>query len=290
MHIRLATDKDMKAIWEIWMQDHVIKYMSFEKMAFSEFQPLFHSMAETSQIYVLVEQEAGEEKVIAVRRLEFGKEECSHVVGMYSLGLHKDYLKKGYGHKFYEQLLELIKKNKSIKRVELTQSEGNEAAFHLAEKYGFEVEVIFPNWLLEKLYERYVALILDKEILKDIANADLDFIPSNVIHKYTGNPVPVSYELIRGSSVLKHIGFLSIKLDDSVDLNRAADFMQDLGEELFNQGIKKIEVFTHESKIIKLLEILGYQYRGKKIAALRIGEKYFNEIGADLDLTVERSY
>jgi RimJ/RimL family protein N-acetyltransferase len=283
MLIRRATNNDITAIWGIWMQDHVIKYMSFEKMSLSDFQSLFQHFMETSHVYVVTNSTAdGKGTVIAVFRLMFGENNRTHVVEVCSLGLHKDYLNKRYGYKIHVQVIDLIKQIPHIKRIELTQSEGNKVAFKLIEKFGFEVDAVFPGWLHEKLYERYVALILDKDILDNIANADLDFETCNKIHVYSRHPIPIKYTLIPSSIVLKHIAFLTITLDRSIDLNHAADFMQDLAKQLVQQGFKKIEIFTHEPRIVKLLEMLGYHYRGKKIASLKIGDQYYNEIGVDL--------
>ncbi len=283
MNIRDATDKDMKAIWEIWMQDHVIKYMSFEKMSLSEFESLFRYFKETSQIYVMTKlQNDKAEKIIAVIRLGFGEGNRSHVVGFYSLGLHKDYLNKTYGYRIHEQVIEYVKTMPNVKRIELSQSEGNRVAFRLVEKFGFKLEAIFPGWLHEKLYERYMALIVDNSILSNIANAELIFTPSQNLHVYSGHPVPIEYTITRGPSVIKHIAFLTIVLKSSDDLNHAADFMEDVAKQLAQEGIKKIEVFTHDSRVLTLLAMLGYRYRGRKIASLKIQNKYYDEIGADL--------
>lgn len=283
MLIRRATNNDITAVWEIWMQDHVIKYMSFEKMSLLDFQSLFQHFMETSHVYVVTKLNAnGHETVIAVFRLVFGKNYREHVVEVCSLGLHNSYLNKSYGYKIHVQVIELIKEIPHIKRIELTQSEGNEVAFRLIEKFGFQVEAVFPGWLHQKLYERHVALILDKNILSNVANASLNFETGKKIHVYSSHPRPVKYALTSSPSVLKHIAFLKILLDENADLNQAADFMQDLAKQLAQNGFKKIEVFTHEPHVVKLLESLGYSFRGKKIASLKIGEKYYNEIGADL--------
>jgi len=279
--LRLATSKDMKALWEIWMQPHVLQYMSFEKMSFAKFKLFYKKLSTSSQIYLLVDKIKNKEIIVAVNRLIFEKGNRSHIAGYYSTAVHKDYLGKGYGAKLYDLCFKLIKKKKHIKRIEFTQSEGNMAAFGLAERQGFTVEAIFPGWLYRKdhvLYERFVSRILDKKILNPVHLAFDHIAPSL---KSNNKPLPIKYKIIRGTAVLKHIAFLTIPPQNIKDLNRAADYMRKISLKLYKSDIKKIEIFTHDPVVIKLLQLLGYFYRGEKLASIKIGEAYFNETAAD---------
>ncbi|MBA2656934.1 MAG: GNAT family N-acetyltransferase [Tatlockia sp.] len=169
-YIRKAKPQDYEALWSIWMQAHVIQWMSFSPQSQEEFKATYLRMEKSSTIYVLIDKIDNEEKIVAVRRIKFGKDQYQHCAEYCSMGVDKDFQGKGYG-KFLYQEFEKILREQGIKRIQLTQSGGNEAAFHLADK-NFSEEGIFPDWLERAGYEgkfylieRYIYRLLDEGLI-----------------------------------------------------------------------------------------------------------------------------
>jgi len=122
-HIRKAELRDYEAIWEIWMQDHIIQWMSFPKQTKEEFISDYARMAKTSDIYVLIDKINEEEKVVAVRRIKFGQDQYRHIAEYCSMGVGKEFQGKGYA-KFLYQEFEKIARESGIKRIQLFRNSG----------------------------------------------------------------------------------------------------------------------------------------------------------------------
>lgn len=167
-HIRKAEPRDYDSIRAIWMQDHIIQWMSFPRQIKEEFIAHYARMEKASDIYVVIDKINEEEKVIAVRRIKFGKDQHQHIAEYCSMGVDQEFQGKGYA-KFLYQEFEKIVREAGIKRIHLTQSGGNKAAFHLADK-NFSEEAVFPDWLKRSnneedyyLIEHYIYRFLDEE-------------------------------------------------------------------------------------------------------------------------------
>lgn len=307
--IRKATESDYEAIWEIWMQSHVAQWMSFPPQSKEEFITQYKRLEKASDIYVLVNEE---EKVVGVRRIKFGAGHYKHIAEYCSMGIHKDYQGKGYAKLFYEEF-EKIAKEAGVKRIQLTQSGGNHAAFHLADTYGFSQEALFPDWLKRSknggdyyLIERYVYNIIDDEVAKianeiplltdkyqavfpDLLQEKDDSIfyrrEDNKFFAYFGSKLLFTADLEPDTSVIQHIGFLSIDLNpENYQIDAAAIALREIIQVIMKeQRVKKLELFTPHEEIAKLCQKLGFIIRGEKKASyLEQNEdktEYKNELG-----------
>lgn len=306
-YIRKAGPSDYEAIWAIWMQDHIIQWMSFTKQGKEEFVDRYKHMAATSDIYVLVDKIDDEEKIVGVRRLKFGKGPYQHTAEYCSMGIDKRYQGRGYAHIFYEKFAEIAQK-KNIKRIQLTQSGGNERAFFIADTYSFNEEGIFPDWLMRKenggsfyLIERYIGRIIDKELAEEAAHfpslrfqemvPELNFSESKeiplkrndnqFIYYFKDRPLlTIDYE--PDDSVIKHVGFLSIQLHDVNYPHKAKQALsQALEQILQEQRVKKLDLFTADPKVAEICQQLGFFVRAEKMASYFDGEKFKNEVGLE---------
>lgn len=306
-YIRKAGPSDYESIWAIWMQDHIIQWMSFTKQKKEDFVDRYKHMVETSDIYVLVDEIDHEEKIVGVRRIKFGKGPYQHTAEYCSMGIDKQYQGKGYAHILYEKFAEIAKEAK-IKRIQLTQSGGNERAFFIADRYAFNEEAIFPDWLMRKenggdfyLLERYVGRIIDEELAAEATHfPSLKFqevVPEfhlleneevtvqrnkdQFICYFKERPIlTVDYE--PDDSVIKHIGFLSIQINDANYPHEAKQGLRHvLGQILQEQRVKKLDLFTADPKVAEICQELGFFVRGEKIASYFDGEKFKNEVGLE---------
>lgn len=311
LHLRRATFLDLDELHEIWMQDHILPFMTFLQLSKEDFKPIFETFLSESEIYVLEE----EGKIIATRRIIFRKEPYAHSVEFASFGVHKNYLKQGHGAYLYQYLLNKIRKERpEIKRIEIRQETNNKIALCLAKKMGFKIEVIQPDWscrlrktkkYLSKYYipSRFLAFKLpDEDKINQCASLVKCFAPEipalNTNHDllkhshiqidsaknearffYKNNELGVC-EFKQGVRTFSHIQFWTIKLNPTFNLPAMEVCLREL---ICNASLqcKKIEIYTHELKIQQLLTALGFSCRGKRVASYKENGVYYDEISCD---------
>lgn len=267
-------------------------------------------MAKTSDIYVLIDKINGEEKIIGVRRIKFGKNQHQHIAEYCSMGIDNDYQGKGYAQFFYQEFKKIVRLA-GIKKIQLTQSGGNFKAFHIADKY-FSEEVVFPDWLQRHnnegnfyLIERYICLFLDDELVKTASqlpslkyeetipalhstNNDLITVES-INHQYTayfqGKPL-LTIDAEPDNSVIRHIAFLSIQLHMQNHQSEATQALQKILTDMLEENrVKKMELFTAEPAVAALCQQTGFFVRGETIASY-----YDNKEGYKNELALEYSF
>lgn len=302
--IRRAKPEDYDAIWEIWMQEHIIQWMSFTPQTKEAFKAHYDRMAQSSDIYVLVDKIEGKKKVVGVRRIKYGKDHYKHTAEYCSMGIHEAHQGKGYAKFFYEEFEKIVRAVNGITRIQLTQSGGNNAAFHLVDKnFSFSEEAVFPNWLQQHLIERYVYRLLDKELATMIAPGlpslkyeevvpPLQAINNDCIVikqidyqyiAYLDEKPLLTVDFEPDNSVIKHIAFLAITLHKANCEAQATLALQKILTAILQEGrVKKVELFSAEPAIAELCRSAGFFVRGEKIASYYDDKDgYKNELGME---------
>jgi len=307
--IRRAIMADFDSLYTIFMQDHVIPFLTFERIPKEQFKPIIEKIMQESEVYVM--EDKG--KVVATRRIILGQGIHAHSVQFASFGVHQDHLKNGYGTQFFKFLVDKIKTDMPhVKRIELVQDTDNEPAFHLAKKMGFEIEIIFPDRIRRRtgpekythkwhMGARFKALLIDPLLAQQAISAVTLFrprlptlhnnVPNDIrIHINEKNNIAECYyqqkrlgvcTFIQGERRYEHIAFWSIQLEADCDVLA----MQACMRQLFCQVLpasKKIETYVADPKTLQLLEMLGFHCRGKKIGSCKINQIYYDEVGLDL--------
>lgn len=305
-YVRKAKPDDYEAIWSIWMQDHIIQWMSFPKQTKKEFAAHYKRMKEASKIYVLVDEKNNEEKIVGVRRIKFGKDEYQHIAEYCSMGIDKEFQGRGHGRFFYQEF-EKIVRARGVKRIQLTQSGGNEAAFHIAE--NFSQEGVFPDWLERSnndgnyyLIERYIYRFLDENLASiaaklpsmkydeifplmqiEVENKSIkvERVNNQFICTFQDKPL-LTVDFEPDDSVIQHIGFLTIKLHSLQDQPEASAGLRIILSHILAEGrVKKLELFTTVPAIADLCKTTGFFVRGEKIASFYDKGEYKNELGVE---------
>lgn len=305
VNFRRATVDDFDALYEIWMQDHILPFMSFEKMTKEDFHPIFMQIFNASHVYVIEENE----KVVAVRRIVYGSDDDTHSAYFCSFGVDQDHTNRGYGTMFYQKFIELLRfEHPEITRIELGQETDNPSgALYLAQKFGFNIFGVFPEWqprltgspeYIEKwlVAERFFEKILDESILgrtkdsyvfspvlpalKSISKEmEISKHDDKALCHYEGHLVGTC-KIENGVRRFGHIQFWSIELADDCNMEIAEQFLRHLLLDSKNQ-FRKVEIFSSDEKVIYLLEKIGFHCRGKKTAGRLFEDNYYNKTGAD---------
>lgn len=309
--LRRAEENDYQRIWEIWMQDHIIQWMSFTKQDIKTFRQKFEQLNKQSDIYVMVDSIEGKDTIVGVRRIKYLSGPYEHIAEFCSMGVDKEYLRKGYGAAFWESFENIVKENPKIKCIRFTQSGGNYGAFRLSDKRGYKQEALFPDWLQRSgegennhyyLIERYGYKIIDPS-LQQKASA---FISKKYEHKlpvltpltsnnklathlkddkikvFQENNLILEFDYFPDNSVIQHIAFLENLNVCHEDKKLCQAALRDALQFIFNQkSVKKIELFSHQDKAIELCQELGFWVRGEKIASFCEKNEYFNEVGVE---------
>lgn len=135
--LRLGIEKDFDALYPIYMHPTVNPYLSFEIMSKEEFLPIFHQLLKSGTLYVYENDDGEIAATCIVCRAE---RRCAHNIGLSTLATNPKFQRQGIGSKFLSEIINEIKKDKQIKRIELFAENDNEIALNFYKKHGFQVE------------------------------------------------------------------------------------------------------------------------------------------------------
>ena len=212
---------------------------------------------------------------------------------------------------FYELFLERIKQEKTeVTHIEQSQETDNGPALHLANKMEFKVEATFPDWLPRRtgdetytrkwfIGERFLSrlepeiekqsiplisftpqlplLTVDRSLSKAIELKKVD----EKIYCYNDNKLIATCSLDAGVRRYAHIQFWDIQPEPDCDSTLLQNFLRELAV-LASQEYKKVEIFVSNQEVLNATAVLGFHYRGQKVASRKVGNTYYNEAGVDL--------
>ena len=159
MHHRLATNKDLDFIYNIYMDEHSNPYLTYDSMEKKDFEKIYAELIATSTLYVV------EEKIhtVGTYRLIPKHYRQAHCVYLGSFGIPHVLKGKGYGFKILESIKQNVQQN-GQSRIELTVDVNNEAAINLYKKAGFEIEGTIRNSYrlsaTSRFYDEYAMAVL----------------------------------------------------------------------------------------------------------------------------------
>lgn len=135
--LRLGSEKDFDALYPIYMHPTINPYLSFEIVSKEEFAPIFDKLLQAGTLYVYENTDA---QVLATCIVRRSIRRCAHVVCLTTLATNPDFARQGVGTKFVRALIDEIRKNEEIKRIELYAEADNEIALKFYAKLGFQEE------------------------------------------------------------------------------------------------------------------------------------------------------
>ncbi|CAF1304910.1 unnamed protein product [Rotaria sp. Silwood1] len=151
--LRLGTDNDFDALYPIYMHPVVNPYFSFEIMSKEEFLPIFNELTASGTLYVY---ENSDGQVAATCIAQRAERRCAHVVSLTTLATNPNFHRQGIGTKFMQELINELRKDQQIKRIELFAEADNEIALNFYKKLGFQLEGCLKGYFKRAQDNHYV--------------------------------------------------------------------------------------------------------------------------------------
>ncbi|MCW8398190.1 GNAT family N-acetyltransferase [Legionella sp. PATHC038] len=252
--LRKATSKDFAAWKAIYMQSSVNPFMAYGSV--NELDDDFVNMIQKSTLYVY---EDNEQNIIGICRLTPFSGDSQHVVEINSFAISEGYRGKGHAQVMLSAIIEEIKKQPQIIRIQLSVEGDNPAAQHIYQKAGFELEAIYDDW-----FRRYEGTHQEKW-----------FVPENFMVKFINKPQVKPLDSIH--SPQHQCVHCNLRKAKSVDFQKSYDLyqkkQQSLGlkakshEDFFSDfseflGSGDLYVYEHNDEIIGMCHLAPYsQYK-----------------------------
>ena len=158
---RLALKKDFEAVYELYMDENMNRYLTYDPMERKEFEPIYNELLGTKTLYIA---KIGNEVVASYRLIRKTNRE-SGTIYLGGFVVKNSFQSKGVGAKILSHIKDALRPQ-DIKRIELTVNIDNERGIRFYKKHGFELEGhIKKSYKLSstgKYYDEYImAFIFD---------------------------------------------------------------------------------------------------------------------------------
>ena len=144
--LRKGTTNDFDALYSIYMHPTVNPYLSFEIMDQQAFQPIFDEKLRSGTLYIY-ENDQGE--IVATANVKKYERRCAHVRCITTFATNPNFARQGFGTKFMKALVDHLREDEEVKRIELFAEADNPIALGFYQKLGFQIE-----GCLKKYYKR----------------------------------------------------------------------------------------------------------------------------------------
>lgn len=144
--LRKGTTNDFDALYPIYMHPIVNPYLSFEIMDQQAFRPIFDEKLRSGTLYVY---ENDQDEIVATAIVKEYERRCAHVRCITTFATNPNFTCQGFGTKFMKALLDHLRVDEQVKRIELFAEADNPIALSFYQKLGFQIE-----GCLKKYYKR----------------------------------------------------------------------------------------------------------------------------------------
>ncbi|WP_136413885.1 GNAT family N-acetyltransferase [Herbaspirillum sp. ST 5-3] len=141
---RLAEMRDLEAVFRIYMEETVVRFLGFDPMPIEPFRPIFRELVESSHFWVY--EVDGE--VAGFYKAARHPGRAAHVAYLGSLAVAPKFQGRGVAHNMVTEAIHELQKS-GIKRIELIVESDNPRGISFYERHGFEIE-----GTLRKFYKR----------------------------------------------------------------------------------------------------------------------------------------
>lgn len=305
-HIRQAEEKDYEAVSEIILEVDVHRFLALDKVDENQLSQTFKDFLKGGYVLEL------DGKVIGIYRIHALN---SHIISLETFAIHPNFQKKGYGTLCAKDSQEKIKElYPNAKLVVFRQQRGNIRVSKMAEPKGFIPMVHFPDWhhlteeqIPDNTQWPYIGGVFYEHLLDDSISIidNTPFKPTlpqlNLLEEcyqvvfdqddifcIKNNEKLATFKKMNFDGKVSHTQYGWITFsenylpeEDSVHLEKF--FRQIFINEMMDKSRKKnVSLFTHDPRILNLMQKLGLHCRGKRTAGLFKDGQYHNYIFMDL--------
>lgn len=135
--LRKGKAEDYHALFAIYMHPKVIPHMTFDAMTKKQFVPVFKDLTEEDTLYVYQNPGGELAATCIVCDDDAPSEHCATIT---TFAVNPNLHRQGVGTKFLTEVINEIRKDGHIKRIELTVDADNEEGLKFFEKLGFQAE------------------------------------------------------------------------------------------------------------------------------------------------------
>ncbi len=158
--IREVKGSDFDALYDIYMDETINPYLSFEIMEKENFKPIYEALNKSGQHFALFEENILVSTMIVIRH----PRRVSHVATLSTLATSSSHQGKGLTKYFLNQIIEMLKKD-GIKRIDLMAEADNPKAIGFYQKMGFEIEGQLKNCYKRAYQDYFVDEILMAKLI-----------------------------------------------------------------------------------------------------------------------------
>jgi ribosomal protein S18 acetylase RimI-like enzyme len=150
---RTGKPRDFDALFPVYMDPVINRFLGLEIMSKKEFLPIFKEITEFDTLYVCQNPDG---EMAATCIVTADENRRLHTVSLTFFATNPKFQRQGIGSKFLTELLERIRKDKQIKRIETFFESDNEPALNFFKKHGFQHEVCLKKGCKRQQDEHYV--------------------------------------------------------------------------------------------------------------------------------------
>lgn len=161
--MRQATDKDIDAIYEMYIDADINPYMHHEIMDKTAFLKIFEELKSRDSFWVLEK----ENEVIGICTCSHGTGRCSHRAEIGCVAIKSTLHGKGYAKIFIQEVIENLKE-KGFKIITLWAEADNPKAIKFYEKMGFIIDAHLPKYFKRENSNNYINQVIMSKFLQPI--------------------------------------------------------------------------------------------------------------------------
>jgi RimJ/RimL family protein N-acetyltransferase len=149
--LRPAKNADFDALFSLYMDEKVNRFLNFEIMEKDKFKDIFHELINNGQLFVFEKDEEIAATCVVMRQ----KRRANHVASLGTLATHPKFHRQGVGTEFMRELFKKLKED-GIKRIDLCVEADNPIAQQFYKKLGFQLEGVLKKYFKRPHENHYV--------------------------------------------------------------------------------------------------------------------------------------
>jgi putative acetyltransferase len=150
---RAGRPRDFDALFPIYMDPVTNRFLGLEIMDKKDFQPILKDLTEEDTLYVSQNPDG---QIAATCIVSAEDNRCDHCFSISFFATNSKFQRQGVGSKFLKEVIEKIRIDPHITRIEILVDADNEPALNFFKKHGFQQEAVLKKGCKRKQDANYV--------------------------------------------------------------------------------------------------------------------------------------